>query len=57
VTRLELATRFVIAREITRTLVRDHGCRPDRAAAESLMVVELMGESQYWTDIVAKMKA
>lgn len=57
VARLELATRFVIAREVTRTLKREHGCRPDRAAAESLMVVELMGESQYWTDIVAKMKA
>ncbi|MBX3250238.1 MAG: YkgJ family cysteine cluster protein [Myxococcales bacterium] len=53
---VELATRLSIARAVARTLRADHACRPDRAAAEAIMVVELVGESTYWSDIVAKIR-
>lgn len=48
--RAELATRLTIAQDICRRLV-ESGLRPDRAAAEAVMVVELVGESDYWTEV------
>ncbi len=54
--RVELATRLAIAESIAARLVRE-GVRPDRAAAEAVMVVEIVGESEYWDTIVRRMVA
>ena len=48
--RTELATRLTIAQDICARL-RGTGARADRAAAESVMMLELVGESDYWTDV------
>ena len=48
--RTELATRLQIAQDICARL-RASGARADRAAAEAVMMVELVGESDYWTEI------
>lgn len=53
--RQELATRVAVAEDITERL-RAQGCRSDRAAAEAVMVVELVGESDYWTEIVDRFR-
>ena len=50
VARKELATRLAIARSIIARLV-DKGCREDRAAAEAIMMVEIVGESDFWIEI------
>lgn len=50
--RKDLATRLAVAREITRLLVRD-GIRPDRAAAESVLVVEMAGAAPLFRSVVA----
>ena len=56
VCRVELATRLRVAREIIEYLVAHLALRPDRAAAEALMVVELVGDSEFWSDVVERMK-
>ncbi|MGB5546115.1 MAG: hypothetical protein WBM74_06050 [Polyangiales bacterium] len=48
--RTELATRLTIAEDICGRL-RDTGAREDRAAAESVMMLELVGESDFWTEV------
>lgn len=53
--RAELATRYAIARWAADRL-EGIGVRPDRAAAEGIMMVEVLGGSDYWTDIVTDMK-
>jgi len=51
VTRHDLAIRSAVAWEIARTLLAE-GVRPDRAGAEALTVVELVGTSDWWGDVV-----
>ncbi len=53
--RAELATRLVIADDICARL-RGQGARADRAAAESVMMVELVGESDFWTEVKDRMR-
>jgi hypothetical protein len=48
--RRELATLYAIALEIVNHLVRQK-VRPDRAAAEAVMVVELARQSDIWEDV------
>ena len=50
VARQELATRLAIADDIC-TRLRADGARADRAAAEAVMMVELVGESDFWTEV------
>ncbi len=49
--RHELVTRLAIADNIANRIEKD-GARVDRAAAESVTVVELVGESDYWEEVV-----
>lgn len=53
--RVELATRLAVCQDVRKRLERA-GRRPDRAAAEAVAVVDLVGDSEWWTDIVAKMR-
>lgn len=53
--RTELATRLAIAEDICRRL-RDEGLRDDRAAAEAVMMLEVVGESDFWTEIKDRMR-
>lgn len=55
VARTELATRVVVAEKIIEHL-EAAGARPDRAAAEAIMIIELVGESDYWTDILTRIR-
>ena len=48
--RQELATRLTIAEDICARL-REGGARADRAAAEAVMMVEVVGESDFWTEV------
>lgn len=48
--RLEWATRLEIARSIAKRL-EEHGCRADRAAAEAVTILELVGESDFWEEV------
>jgi hypothetical protein len=48
--RQELATRLTIAEDICARL-RKEGLRADRAAAEAVMIVEVVGESDFWTEV------
>lgn len=48
--RAELATRLAIAEDICSRLVAE-GVREDRAAAEAVMMLEVVGESDYWTEV------
>jgi hypothetical protein len=48
--RRELATLYAIALEMVNHLVKQ-GVRPDRAAAEAVMVVELTRQSDIWEDV------
>jgi hypothetical protein len=48
--RQELATRLTIAEDICSRL-RAEGARADRAAAEAVMMVEVVGESDFWTEV------
>jgi len=48
--RQELATRLTIAEDIC-TRLREEGARADRAAAEAVMMVEVVGESDFWTEV------
>lgn len=47
-TRRELATRLFIAERITAHLRDELRLRPDRAAAEAVMIVDLIGTSEWW---------
>jgi hypothetical protein len=49
--RQDLATRLTVAREIVRLLVRD-GVRPDRAAAEAVLISEMAGAAPLWSNVV-----
>ena len=53
--RAELATRLAIAEDIC-ARVRSAGARADRAAAEAVMMVEVAGESDYWTEVKDRMR-
>ncbi len=53
--RAELATRLAIAEDICARL-RGSGARADRAAAEAVMLIELVGESDYWTEVKDRMR-
>jgi Fe-S-cluster containining protein len=48
--RAELATRLTIADDICARL-RAAGARADRAAAEAVMMLEVVGESDFWTEV------
>jgi hypothetical protein len=48
--RVELATRLTIAEDICARL-RGAGTRADRAAAEAVMMLEVVGESDFWTEV------
>jgi hypothetical protein len=52
--RLELATRVYVATQIAKRL-RRKGIRADVATAEAVMVVELVGSSDWWARVVAEM--
>lgn len=54
--RAEMATRVAIAESIASRLVVARGLRPDRAMAEAVMVVELVGASEHWETLVPKMR-
>jgi len=54
--RAELVTRLAIAEDIAKRFVKG-GDRPDRAAAEAVTIVELVGESDYWSDVVDRVRA
>lgn len=54
--RAELATRLTIAEDICARLRDSGGSRADRAAAEAVMMVELVGESDYWTEVKDRMR-
>jgi hypothetical protein len=56
VARAELITRYAVARRIAQTLDA-RGARPDRAAAEAVMVVELVGSSSLWADVTKSLRA
>jgi hypothetical protein len=53
--RAELVTRYAVGRRIARALDA-RGVRPDRAAAEAVMVVELVGSSSLWADVVGSIR-
>jgi hypothetical protein len=55
VARAELATRLTIAERIS-ALLRDGGARADRASAEAVMMLEVVGESDFWTEIEDRMR-
>jgi Fe-S-cluster containining protein len=52
---VDVATRLRVAVDITERLAAA-GARPDRAAAEALLVVELAGELPLWASVVASIK-
>ncbi|MCU0684618.1 MAG: hypothetical protein MUF34_20630 [Polyangiaceae bacterium] len=54
--RSELATRYAVGRRIAQTLDA-RGARPDRAAAEAVMVAELVGSSSLWADVTRSIRA
>jgi Fe-S-cluster containining protein len=53
--RAEMATRLAVGRWITKRLLR-RDLREDHAAAEALMVIDMMGSSEYWLDVVKVMR-
>ncbi len=53
VVRADLATRVAIAERVVARLT-GAGVREDRAAAEALMIVEVVGESEFWSGLVAR---
>ncbi len=53
--RTELATRLTIGQDICTRLERA-GARTDRAAAEAVMMVEVVGESDFWTEVKDRMR-
>ncbi len=55
VARAELATRAAVTTFVAGRLEAE-GLRADRAAAEAVMIGELLGGSDYWNDIVTVMR-
>ncbi|MEM9069119.1 MAG: hypothetical protein AAGE52_11465 [Myxococcota bacterium] len=55
IARSDLTTRLAIGRDICERLIAE-GIDEARAAAEAVMVVELLGESDFWTDIADKIR-
>jgi Fe-S-cluster containining protein len=55
VARAELATRYVIARQVAKRL-RAGGVRADQAAAEAVMVVDVATGSTEWPDVVVDIR-
>jgi hypothetical protein len=53
--RTELATRHKIAEDVCARL-REAGVRADRAAAEAVMLVEVVGESDFWVEVKDRMR-
>ncbi len=53
--RTELATRLAIGEDICARL-EGSGARLDRAAAEAVMMVEVVGESDFWTEVKDRMR-
>jgi len=53
--RTELATRLTIGEDICARL-RGAGARADRAAAEAVMMLEVIGESDFWTEVKDRMR-
>lgn len=53
--RTELATRLAIGEDICARL-REAGSRSDRAAAEAVMMLEVVGESDFWSEIKDRMR-
>lgn len=51
----ELGTRLEVARHMTRRL-EEAGVRPDRAAAEAVTVAELVGTSDWWGEVIRRMR-
>jgi Fe-S-cluster containining protein len=51
----DIVTRYTIARQVMQRIGR-LDVEPGRAAAEAIMVVDTIGASEYWTDIVARMR-
>ena len=52
--RADIATRYAIAQDVRRRLEQE-GRRPDRAAAEAVTIADLMGDSEWWDDVVEAM--
>ncbi len=50
----ELATRLAIGQRVAARLV-EAGTRVDRAAAEAIMVVDVVGVSDWWTEVTDRM--
>lgn len=50
--RSELVSRLAVARAFARALVLD-GARPDRACAESIAMIEVVGLDLYWMELAA----
>lgn len=53
--RAELATRLAVLRPIHARFVAE-GLRPDRAMAEAIMIAELVGESDFWGEVMTRMR-
>jgi Fe-S-cluster containining protein len=53
--RTELTSRLTIAEDICQRLRRS-GARADRAAAEAVMMLEIVGESDFWTEVKDRMR-
>ena len=49
--RRDLATRLQVVREVTRRLIAS-GARPDRAAAEAVLIGEMAGAAPLWRSVV-----
>ena len=47
------ATRLAIARHCEK-LIRAEGVSAERAAAEALTIIEVVGEAEAWRDVVSK---
>jgi Fe-S-cluster containining protein len=54
-TRIELATRFAVARAFIYALEQS-GVRPDRAAAEAIAMIEVVGVSPEWLTVIMQMR-
>lgn len=52
--RYEMATRLAVADSIGKHLIK-RGIRPDRAYAEALLVIELVGITEHWEEVVPLM--
>jgi hypothetical protein len=53
--RADLGTRLAVAEHITERLLR-LGARPDRAEAEAVTIVDLVGTSDWWGEVMRRMR-